>query len=485
MTLKPPETTQGTVRGKPGTVAPTTLPTPVLAGPDRSQVTAGPIRRTMLWLALPVLAEQLLNTFVGLFDTFLAGRISPAATSAIGLASYVDWLASMLFMLVATGTTALVARHEGAGNHAEANHFANQSLTLAALLGVVVAVLVFSLAPFFAWYCRMEGEAYDITVTYLRIDAMGYLIASITFVGCAALRGVGNMRTPMIIFAVINVVNVIASYSFVYGIGPIPPLGVTGIVVGTVTARVLGGLVTVAVLAKGGAGLRVILRELPIAWHRTWRILRIGIPAAADGAIMWSGHFLFLAIISRLADDPLGRAYFAAHIVAVRVEAFSYLPAMAWAAATATMIGQALGAGLPDRARRVGHEGVRQSVSLNLLVAVAFFAFAPGVYQIMTADALVREVGILPFRFLALFQPILVASIVYIGGLRGAGDTRYPMVLTLVGTILIRLPLGYLFGIVFGWGLLGAWIGMFADNTMRAVGAFLRFLRGKWIETKV
>ena len=180
-------------------------------------VTAGPVRRTLLFLALPVLAEQILNTLVGLVDTYLAGRISPAATSAIGLAAYVGWLASMLLMLIGTGTTALVSRYEGSGDHARANHFANQSLTLAGILGVTVFCLMYTLAPWFAKYCRMTGESFDIAVTYLRVDAVGHMLMGPTLVGCAALRGVGNMRTPMMIFVVINVVNVIASCSLVYG----------------------------------------------------------------------------------------------------------------------------------------------------------------------------------------------------------------------------------------------------------------------------
>jgi len=434
---------------------------------------------------MPILAEQILNTCVGLFDTFLAGRISAAATSAIGLAAYVDWLASMMLMLVGTGTTALVSRHKGAGDVAEANHFMNQSLILGVGLGFCVMILGLTLAPWFARYCNMTGEAFDITVTFLRIDSIGYVFASLTYVGCASLRGVGDMRTPMLIFATINVVNAVVSSSLVYGWGPFPLLGVNGIVCGTVTARLVGTLLTLSILAAGRSGLKLSLHQLPIAWARTWRILRIGLPAGADGAIMWSGHFLFLAIISRLAADPLGQAYFAAHIVAVRVESFSYLPAMAWAAATASMIGQALGAGDHARARRIGHEAVFQCGLLVSVIATGFVLGAPWIFRVMSADPLVREVGVTPLRFLGLLQPFLMASIVYVGGLRGAGDTRFPLVMTFVGTILIRLPLGYFFGIVLNGGLLGAWAGMFGDNIWRGCAAATRFIRGKWVHTVV
>jgi len=273
----------------------------------RRNIISGPVRSTLFLLAMPILAEQILNTCVGLFDTFLAGRISAAATSAIGLAAYVDWLASMMLMLVGTGTTALVSRHKGAGDVAEANHFMNQSLILGVGLGFCVMILGLTLAPWFARYCNMTGEAFDITVTFLRIDSIGYVFASLTYVGCASLRGVGDMRTPMLIFATINVVNAVVSSSLVYGWGPFPLLGVNGIVCGTVTARLVGTLLTLSILAAGRSGLKLSLHQLPIAWARTWRILRIGLPAGAEADLTAADVDLapFLSVCRRAESiDP-------------------------------------------------------------------------------------------------------------------------------------------------------------------------------------
>lgn len=448
-------------------------------------IITGPVRKTLYLLALPVLAEQILNTCVAIFDTFLAGQISASATSAIGLAAYVDWLVSMTVMLVGTGTTAMVARFTGNDQHSEANHIANQSMMMSLMLGAIAMVLIFLCAPAFAWYCNMTGDAYSITVEYLRIAALGHLFLSPALVGSAALRGIGNMRTPMIIFSVINVINIIASISFVYGLGPCPRLGVTGIVIGTVIARFLGTILMLTVLIRGRAGIRLKWKELILIRDKVLRILKIGIPAAADGVIMWSGHFIFLAILSRLAPYPLGEAYFAAHIVAVRVEAFTYLPAMAWAAATATMIGQTLGAGKYRRAKQIGHEGVLQCGSLSVVMGIIFFFSAQFIYETMSNDPLVQSEGVPLFRILALLQPCMVISIVYVGALRGAGDTRYPMLITILGVILLRLPLGYFFGIVCQGGLYGAWLGMFADMIWRAISISIRYSRGRWLTTTI
>jgi len=454
----------------------------------KSALTVGPVRGTLFLLAMPVLGEQLLNSMVGIFDTYLAGNlpgdVNVAATAAIGLAAYVGWLASMIVMLVGTGTTALVSRYAGAGNHAEANHFANQSLSLAAMLGALMFVVIYALAPGIARYCHMTGLSFEVTVNYLRVDAIGHTFMSLLLVASAGLRGVGNMRTPMVIFAVINVINVVASCTYVYGLGPFPKLGINGIVGGTLTARILGAVIIVIVLARGRAGLQIRNAELAITWERAVRILRIGVPAAADGAVMWIGHFVLLAIISQLAPPPLGPAYFAAHIIAVRVEAFTYLPAVAWATATATMIGQALGAEDPARAKRVGHEAVMQCGALSVLVAVLFFVGAGFIYRTMHDDPLVQQEGAAPFRILALLQPLLVISIVYIGGLRGAGDTRVPLLITLAGTVL-RVAVGAVCGLAIRHDLLGAWMGMFSDMTWRALAASVRYARGNWTQTEV
>jgi putative MATE family efflux protein len=455
------------------------------ASPAVPALVSGSIRRTVFILALPVLGEQALNTLVGLVDTFLSGRISVDATAAVGLASYVGWLMAMLFMLVGTGTTALVARAIGAGEPRSANEVANQSFTLASINGLIGAAAIYALAPAFAVWQNMQGEAYDIVVTYLRIDAIGNAFTSMTLVSAAALRGVGDTRTPMKIMGLVNVVNMFVSAGLVWGWGPLPQLGVNGIVLGTVIARISGAALMVSTLARGRSGLRLHVRELIPRWTMIRRILWIGIPAAGEGAIMWTGQFLFLLIISRLAEGDIGRAYYAAHFVGVRVESLTYLPATAWAAAAATMVGQALGAQRPERAKRVGHEAVLQCASLAVLSSALFLLFAPQILRLMHDDPLVQQVGVPALRMVAFFQPCMAFSIVYFGAMRGAGATRFPLLATALGIILVRLPLGYLCGIVLQWGLIGAWIGMVSDMAVRAGLATVRYGRGQWVHVRV
>ena len=451
----------------------------------RTAILTGDLRRTLLHLALPVLLEQFLSFCVGLYDTILAGHlpreISSAATGAVGVGAYVGWLASLLFSFVATGTTALVARARGAGDYDDANRVLNRSYALGLLLGVLVLVVNITFArPMATFVLTGGGEVIDITTRYLRLDAIGLLFSSVGYVGSAALRGCGNMRTPMLIFGAVNIINVIASTLLVYGPGPIPAMGVDGIVTGTIIARCSGGLLMTAVLIRGVSNLKLIPSELQVRGAVVGRILRIGIPAALDGVVMWCGHYVFLRIIG-----GFGEAAFAAHVVGIRVEAITYLPAVAWAAAAATMIGQSLGAGDSPRARRAGHEAVLQCGLLGIVITGVFFFGAEAIYAFMHNSPDVVAVGAPPFRVAALFQIPLIVGIVYIGGLRGAGDTRIPMWITLITTLGVRLPVAWFCGVVLEWGLYGAWIGMCADMFLRGLLAALRFTLGGWLHVRV
>jgi len=457
---------------------------PVLTDARRTALLTGNLRRTLFVLSLPVLLEQFLNFCVGTYDTFLAGHlpgdINEVATGAVGVGAYVGWLASMIFSLVAAGTTAMVSRARGAGDDDEADRVANNSFTLAVVAGFAFLALILPLAPHMARVLVRDETAIAVTTRYLRIDAIGLLFSSVSFVGAAALRGCGNMRTPMWILGTVSVLNVIVSTSLVYGVGPLPPMGVDGIVTGTVIARTSGGLLMTGALLRGVSGIRLRPNMLHLERSILRRILTIGIPAAADGAVMWSGHFVFLAIIG-----GFGNASFAAHIIGIRLEAITYLPAVAWGVATATMIGQSLGAGNVDRARRAGHEGVLQCGLLGALITLVFFTGAEPIYRLMTNSDAVVTIGAPAFRMVALFQVPLVVSIVYISGLRGAGDTRLPLFITLCCTFGLRLPLAYLCGVVLEGGLYGAWIGMCIDMLGRCVLAAVRFGRGQWVQIRV
>lgn len=443
------------------------------------------LSRQLFWLALPVLGEQLLILGVGQFDTFLAGQISKTATAAVGVAAYVGWAATLMFSLVGTGTTALVARAWGSNDRAAGNHLFNQSVPLALTIGLLALGLIWNGAPALATFQNQTGEAHEIATNFLQIDALSHPFSSLTLVGAAALRGAGDMRSSFLIMLLVNILNVILSSTLVFGWGIVEPWGVSGIVTGTVISRIIGGLLMLALLTKGISGLRIRFRELLLRWDLVVRILRIGIPAIVDSACTWVGHFLFLSVVAHLANGDLGEAIFAAHYIGLEIEALTYLPAVAWGTASATLIGQTLGAGKVDQARKIGHLAVLQCGGLTVCATLFYYFGAELVYRVMSQDQQVREIGVPALRFVAFFQVPLAMAIIYIFSLRGAGDTRTPMLFSIGSTLCIRVPVAYWCGIEMQGGLIGAWTGMVVDNSIRAGLATYRYSRGRWVHIEV
>lgn len=449
------------------------------------------LRRRVWALALPALGEQLLNFCVGLYDTFLAGQVSGGDheigvyTTTVGISAYISWLASLMFSLVGTGTTALVARSWGAGDSEQANRFAGRSITLAAPLGLIVFTVLTCLAPVYARLQKMEGESYELAVSYIRTDAIGHLFFGFCLVGAAALRGAGNMRASLVVLGVVNVLNILISTTLVFGIGPIESWGVRGIVTGTVAARISGGLMMLVVLWRGASGLQLRRQYMLPHGEDIRRILRIGIPAALDGAIMWSGQSAFLAVIARLGGGGAEKAFTAAHMIGMEAEALTYLPATAWGYAAASLVGRNLGARDPAAAAKLGNEAARQAVFVALIGAGMYLFGAELIYGVMTKEMSVREIGVPALRFLSWYQIALAVLVVYIYALRGAGATKTVLWLNVVGVICIRVPVAWLLGIVLDLGLIGAWSGMCADVVIRAIIAWLLFRRGTWAQTVV
>lgn len=293
------------------------------------------------------------------------------------------------------------------------------------------------------------------------------------------------MRTPMYVLGFVNVLNVLLSSTLVFGLGPIRPWGIDGIVAGTVTARICGGLVMLAVLSRGVHDLKLRLDYLLPHAADIRRILKIGLPAAVDGILMWSGQWLFFMIISRLGDGTQGHAFTAAHMIGMEAEALTYLPATAWGYAAATLVGQSLGAGDPLRAKRLGNEAARHCIFVAVAGALVYLFGADLIYGVMTREPAVRAIGIPALRFLSWYQIPLAVMVVYIHAIRGAGDTRAVMVINVLGILCIRLPVAYFLGIICSGGLIGAWSGMCIDVVFRMVAATLYYRHGRWARTVV
>ncbi len=439
---------------------------------------SGASTHRVLSLALPAVGEQTLNMAVGLADTFMVGHLGAAAVTAVGLSNQAVMLVTTFFAATATGVTALVARHVGAREPDPANTITHQGYLLGALFGVLALAFGLSLSRPTMIVLQAPPEVIADGATYLSIVALSFPLAAWLFIGNAALRGSGDTRTPMLVMLVVNVVNIVVAYAAIYGVGPLPALGVAGSALGAAVGRGMGGLLVTGLLARGHSGLRLRGRRLLPDLRQIKRIANIGLPAGAEQLLMRGAQTTFAATVA-----TLGATAFAAHQIALQAESLSYMPGFGFAMAATTLVGQGLGARDPDRARADGRLAQWLAVGVMACMGVIFFLFPAQIIGIFITDPQVIRLGVWPLRLVAFSQPVLATSMVLGGALRGAGDTRTTLFITGGGLWLVRLPLAWLLTPRFG--LIGAWIAMIADLHVRGTLAWLRFRSNHWTRLKV
>jgi putative MATE family efflux protein len=467
--------------------------------------------RAMLVLALPVLAEESLNLLVGYTDFFLAGRFLAGddPLAAMGLMAYFLWILPSLFAFLSIGSLAVVARSVGAGQRHEAAHATRQALLvglIAAAIGVVAALLLGSL-----WVRAMNlrGEAAVLAVRYIWIVTPAIPCIMLEQVGSACLRGAGDTISGMMARIAVNVVNVTLSTALVTGYGPFPTLGWDGLAIGTACGHMVGGAIILwrLVAGTGGVSLRDRNVDHPDQWSGLWwtrlwhwdqamvgRILRVGLPGGGDVAAVLICHLIYVAIINRL-----GTLAQAAHGLGVQIEAMSYLPGSAFQVAAATLAGQSLGAADSQRAVRGVLLCVASAVAIMTAAGLVLYFGGEAVAELFVGRG--SDVAVLVGQLLqivALSCPPLAVLMVLSGALRGSGDTAWPLAITLVGLVGVRIPGACLLAwdsvplpLVdlslpgYGLGVAGAWWAMVADVTLRSVLVSWRFAHGGWKGARV
>jgi len=451
----------------------------------------------MLGLALPVLAEESLTMLVGYTDWWLVARFLPGAEykAAMGLMAYLLWLIPSLFAAVAIGATALVSRSVGAGESEQASRYANQAVLIGWMMTAVAMAVVWAGGRHLVGVMQLQGPAAELALRYLWIVTPAIPAIMVEQVGVACLRGAGDTVSGFVAKSLVNVVNVIVSTLLVLGPGFVPRLGWEGIAIGTAGGHLLGGLIVLGLLLRGRAGVRLQSRWLRPNGEMIRRLWRIGMPSGIDVLAVLGCHFTYLAIINSLGVEAA-----AAHGLGVQIEALAYLPCQAFYVAAATMTGQFLGAG--DRRRAAYSARMTCSVAVLMLTGTALIFFFGGdaLAAFFTGDPqdpTALEAGKL-LRIVAFSTPPLAVLMVLTGALRGAGDTRWPLMITFLGLIGIRLPLAcFLAWQTFdvpwldltvagrGLGVAGAWWAMVTDVSLRSGLILFRFRSGGWATARV
>lgn len=441
------------------------------------------LRKQILTLALPALAEWSLMTLVSMADMIMVSRLGPWATAAIGLSNQPMFVAFSVFLALNVGATALVARSIGAGKPEDAASAARQALVLASCMGVILGLAGFVWAEQVLGWMGAEADVVGPGTSYMRIVAIGLMFQGASISLSASLRGAGDTRTPMTVNMVANIVNVIGNYILIHGHFGFPRLEVAGAGIATTISRLTACCFVVYKVFN-----RHHKAAIKLSFSDSFRpnrqiiqrILNVGLPAAGEQLVMRTGQMTFARIIS-----SFGTVTYAAHQVAMNIEGLSFTPGQAFQIASTTLVGQSLGAEQPERAMRTGWEARKIGVVVATFMGLVFFFFGKYLVLMYTDDPTVIALSAGALKIIAIAQPFMISNFILAGGLRGVGDTKWTLYITLAGIWGIRVVTAYILAVKMNMGLPGAWIGMALDMMTRAVLMDRRFASGHWTKIKV
>ena len=423
-------------------------------------------------------------------------RPSPVAYQAAQTtAIYLGWLIHSYTVLVTVGSTALVARFVGAGQSHDAIRVTNQSVLLGVMLGVAGSLLGLAGRSSLVGILQLHGESAAFTVDYLTPMFAFLVFQVVQLGGIACLVGAGDTLTGMLVMAGVAVINIPLAWGLCQGHSL--PFHARFHAQTRLLGHRHGNGVEQPTGLRGSAGPPWRPRRLTASpkllrpdWGLLYRMLRVSVPAGIDSLSLMAGQLVFLSIVNRLGAVASG-----AHGIALTWEALGYLSGNAFGTAAMALVGQNLGAGKPERATRSGWVAFGLGCGIMCVMGMVFFVFAPEMFALFCPHPEQRpviEAGVPVLRLVAFSMPAVASCIVFTYALRGAGDTRVPVLFTWIGFLFVRVPLAYfltrsqldlgIFGTIAGWnlGLYGAWLAMVADLGVRGVFFLYRFASGRW-----
>ncbi len=435
------------------------------------------LRAAVLRLSWPSIVENLLQSLVQIATTAMVARLGANALAGVGVANQLMMVGISTFFAVSTGTTVLVAYNIGAGNRREAGQAGKQSYFVGIVLSVIVALLGFFLSAPLIRLLGAESAVVAEGAKFLRIEALGTIFLVTMFISSGILRGSGDTRTPMLVTLSINFINVGVSLPLIFGLGPLPHLGVVGAACGNIAARFIGSIVLVAIVWRGRRGVSISGRA---GWKPQWtlikRLIDIGLPSMLESLFRSGGMTIFAVVIV-----SLGTTAFAAQQVANIFWQMTLLPGFGFSTAALTLTGQSLGAGKPERAALATWVATRACTIWMGTMGVIYFIFGPWlVIPFSAGDPHIRSIAAHALKVLCFSMPIQATGLVLAGSLRGAGDTRWPMFSTGASMWFVRIPAAYLFGVVLGLGIPGAYLGLILDSVVTSGLNLWRYRSNRW-----
>lgn len=430
------------------------------------------LRRRVWALAWPVIGENFLQTMLGIVDTILVASLGAAALAGVGSAQQVMFFVISALSALSVGSAVLVAQAVGSREWPRASRYAQQSILWSVVLGIPLALLGVFWAEGVVAIFGLEPDVARISAEYLRVT-MGTAVVLTTFtIGSGVLRGANDSRTPMLITALANVVNIALTYAMIYGKWGLPAMGAVGSAWATFISRFLALSILLIVLWRGRngvtiRGLRGWLPDLDVARQ----VMSMGVPAALEQILISAGFLLQTVVVAQLGTSTL-----AAHRILFNAMSLSFLPGVGFGLAATSLVGQYIGAQQRNNgiiaARIANMWALMWMGGMGILSAI----FAPQIIGLYSDDPNVITIGTNGLRVMALVQPMWSFILVQSGALRGMGNTRYPLLVNATG-IWGAVLMGALFTNVFSTGLVMVWTAFFITGAPMAYALWRQFGR--------
>jgi len=437
-----------------------------------------------LQMAWPAMLESFFTAFAGLVDSLMVSSIGSYAVAAVGLTTQPKFLGLSLFIAANVSISALVARRNGQGKRDEANGIFATFLVFIVVMAALLSVLLVVFADPIIRLCGSEELTHDSAVLYFRI-IMGGMIFNVIQMGInSAQRGAGNTRITMRTNLVSNTVNIIFNYLLIQGHFGFPELGIRGAAIATVLGTVVSSIMSIVSVWKKDNFISIpyILKEkIKPSLEALKNIIKVGYSVFAEQVLMRIG-FMLTAIMA--ADQ--GTAAMAAHQVGMNIMGLSFSFGDGLQATAVALIGYSLGAKQPDRAKEYGRTCRMIGSIISVVLAVTYFLGAGFLMRLFFKEEEdIVAIGVNIMHVIIFVVILQIAQVIYMGCLRGAGDTLYTAIASTISVTIMRTVGSYFFGYVLNMGITGIWFGVVADQLSRFLFASIRFRQGKWTEIKI
>ncbi|MGQ9611055.1 MAG: MATE family efflux transporter [bacterium] len=431
--------------------------------------------RQLLGLAYPIMITMISQTLMGLMDTIMVGRLGTSQLGAVGLSSTIIWTFFSFFNGLISSANTFISQDYGAKEHNKIG----KTLWHYIYISLFSYVILIVFAPFSRHLLKIIGSSANVEnygTTYMRIMIYSGIGTFINFSLAGFFRGIGNTKTPMFIGIASNVINIIGNYLLIFGKFGFPRLEVLGAALATMFSIFTSTILYfIFVLSNKYNSIYITKAFYKLDAVLMKRLLRIGLPMGVQFLLDNASFSLFTAFIARMGDAQL-----AASNAAISLMSTSFMPLIGISIATTTLVGQFIGAKEINHARKSGYTSIKVGVIYTMIIALNFFIIPDKLMSIISKDLEVIKLGSKILILAGIFQLSDGFGICANGTLRGAGDTRFTMIIGLTYAWLIFVPLSYVLGHTLNFGVVGAWAGAAVYIILYGITIFIRFYKGKW-----